>query len=108
MKNQLNPKSNNRLTPWALLLVIVFLAISALPNLYPNNTVLKISNHNNALSATQISQYLEDAKLPVREATVNHQTGEIRVLLEHPKASVNAQAILQKKVTNTIAKHSKH
>jgi len=102
MKNQLNPKSNNRLTPWALLLVIVFLAISALPNLYPNNTVLKVSSYNNTLSATQISQYLEDAQLPVREATVNHQTGEIRVLLEHPKASVNAQAILQKKLQTQL------
>ena len=98
MKNQLNPKSNNRLTPWALLLVIVFLAISALPNLYPNNTVLKVSGHNQVLSANQISQYLEDAQLPVREATVNHQTGDIRVLLGHPKASVTAQTVLQKQL----------
>jgi preprotein translocase subunit SecD len=97
MKNPINKKNNHRITPWLLALVIILMSISALPNLYQNNTVIKIHANDKNLSANTVTESLTQAGLTVHDISAIHQTGEIRVLLENPKLSVKAQALLQDK-----------
>lgn len=107
MKNLLNQKSNRSLTPWVLVLVISMMIISALPNLYPNNTIIKITADGSHISASKVTQLLAQAELPAQEVSALHKTREIRVLLENPTLSVKAQALLQNKLEiDNVTVHS--
>ncbi|TMO76401.1 protein translocase subunit SecD [Pseudoalteromonas aurantia] len=107
MKNLSNKKSNRSLMPWVLVLVISMMIISALPNLYPNNTIIKITADGPTISASKVTQLLAQAELPAQEVSALYKTGEIRVLLENPTLSVKAQALLQNKLEiDNVTVHS--
>ena len=95
----------------AMLVVLVLLAISALPNLYPNKSWLHISAapevKTQALPSTEnIVRFLNSQGFEVSQGVENQAT--INVLLNTPTQSAQAQAAIKSNYPNTQVKIAEH
>ena len=95
----------------AMLIVLVLLAISALPNLYPNKSWLHVSNapHSETQvvpSTNALVTFLNNQGLKVEQG-LNNQTS-INILLNEPTKSAQAQAAIKAQYPNTQVKIVEH
>jgi len=95
----------------AMLIVLVLLAISALPNLYPNKSWLLISaaphSETQSLPSTKtLVTFLNNQGLEVEQGLDKQST--INVLLNEPTKSAQAQAAIKAQYPNTQVKIVEH
>ncbi|MEH6479084.1 MULTISPECIES: protein translocase subunit SecD [Pseudoalteromonas] len=95
----------------AVLIVLVLLAISALPNLYPNKSWLHISaaphSETQSLPSTKtLVTFLNNQGLEVEQGLDKQST--INVLLNEPTKSAQAQAAIKAQYPNTHVKIVEH
>ncbi len=95
----------------AMLIVLVLLAISALPNLYPNKSWLHISaaphSETQSLPSTKtLVTFLNNQGLEVEQGLDKQST--INVLLNEPTKSAQAQAAIKAQYPNTQVKIVEH
>lgn len=95
----------------AMLIVLVLLAISALPNLYPNKSWLHISaaphSEMQSLPSTKtLVTFLNNQGLEVEQGLDKQST--INVLLNEPTKSAQAQAAIKAQYPNTQVKIVEH
>ena len=95
----------------AMLIVLVLLAISALPNLYPNKSWLHVSNapHSEAQvvpSTKALVTFLNNQGLEVEQGLDKQST--INILLNEPTKSAQAQAAIKAQYPNTQVKIVEH
>ena len=95
----------------AMLIVLILLAISALPNLYPNKSWLHVNSaphsETQAVPSTQaLVTFLNNQGLKVEQG-VNNQTS-INILLNEPTKSAQAQAFIKAQYPNTQVKIVEH
>ncbi len=95
----------------AMLIVLVLLAISALPNLYPNKSWLHISaaahSETQSLPSTKtLVTFLNNQGLEVEQGLDKQST--INVLLNEPTKSAQAQAAIKAQYPNTQVKVVEH
>ena len=95
----------------AMLIVLVLLAISALPNLYPNKSWLHVSNtphsETQSLPSTKtLVTFLNNQGLEVEQGLDKQST--INVLLNEPTKSAQAQAAIKAQYPNTQVKIVEH
>ncbi|WMS92223.1 protein translocase subunit SecD [Pseudoalteromonas sp. HL-AS1] len=95
----------------AMLIVLVLLAISALPNLYPNKSWLHISavphSETQSLPSTKtLVTFLNNQGLEVDQGLDKQST--INVLLNEPTKSAQAQAAIKAQYPNTQVKIVEH
>ena len=95
----------------AVLIVLVLLAISALPNLYPNKSWLHISaaphSETQSLPSTKtLVTFLNNQGLEVEQGLDKQST--INVLLNEPTKSAQAQAAIKAQYPNTQVKIVEH
>ncbi|MGY8835315.1 MAG: protein translocase subunit SecD [Enterobacterales bacterium] len=95
----------------AMLIVLVLLAISALPNLYPNKSWLHISaaphSETQSLPSTKtLVTFLNNQGLEVEQGLDKQST--INVLLNEPTKSAQAQAAIKAQYPNTHVKIVEH
>ena len=95
----------------AMLIVLVLLAISALPNLYPNKSWLHVSStphsETQSLPSTKILvTFLNNQGLEVEQGVDKQST--INVLLNEPTKSAQAQAAIKAQYPNTQVKIVEH
>ncbi|MGK0517190.1 MAG: preprotein translocase subunit SecD [Gammaproteobacteria bacterium] len=95
----------------AMLIVLVLLAISALPNLYPNKSWLHVSNSPHSemqsLPSTKtLVTFLNNQGLEVEQGLDKQST--INVLLNEPTKSAQAQAAIKAQYPNTQVKIVEH
>ncbi|QQM65573.1 protein translocase subunit SecD [Pseudoalteromonas sp. LC2018020214] len=95
----------------AMLIVLVLLAISALPNLYPNKSWLHISaaphSETQSLPSTKtLVTFLNNQGLEVEQGLDKQST--INVLLNEPTKSAQAQAAIKEQYPNTQVKIVEH
>ncbi|MBH0010795.1 MULTISPECIES: protein translocase subunit SecD [unclassified Pseudoalteromonas] len=95
----------------AMLIVLVLLAISALPNLYPNKSWLHIStaphSETQSLPSTKtLVTFLNNQGLEVEQGVDKQST--INVLLNEPTKSAQAQAAIKAQYPNTQVKIVEH
>jgi preprotein translocase subunit SecD len=95
----------------AMLIVLVLLAISALPNLYPNKSWLHVSNsphsETQSLPSTKtLVTFLNNQGLEVEQGLDKQST--INLLLNEPTKSAQAQAAIKAQYTNTQVKIVEH
>ncbi|MGY8878052.1 MAG: protein translocase subunit SecD [Pseudoalteromonas sp.] len=95
----------------AMLIVLVLLAISALPNLYPNKSWLHISaaphRETQSLPSTKtLVTFLNNQGLEVEQGLDKQST--INVLLNEPTKSAQAQAAIKAQYPNTHVKIVEH
>ena len=95
----------------AMLIVLVLLAISALPNLYPNKSWLHISaaphSETQSLPSTKtLVTFLNNQGLEVEQGLDKQST--INVLLNEPTKSAQAQAAIKAQYPNTRVKIVEH
>ena len=95
----------------AMLIVLVLLAISALPNLYPNKSWLHISaaphSETQSLPSTKtLVTFLNNQGLDVEQGLDKQST--INVLLNEPTKSAQAQAAIKAQYPNTQVKIVEH
>ncbi|MEZ7491617.1 protein translocase subunit SecD [Pseudoalteromonas distincta] len=95
----------------AMLIVLVLLAISALPNLYPNKSWLHISaaphSETQSLPSTKtLVTFLNNQGLEVEQGLDKQST--INLLLNEPTKSAQAQAAIKAQYTNTQVKIVEH
>lgn len=94
--------------PWVLALCIAIMAVCALPNLYPNNTVIKVQapNAQAPLQASMLASQLNQADLPAAHINVSQDGQNASITLQQQKASVQAQALLQNAFNAQVTVHS--
>ncbi|WP_372761678.1 protein translocase subunit SecD [Pseudoalteromonas sp.] len=107
MPSALQALANFKLSSLAMMLVLLLLAISALPNLYPNQSWLQISaaphNQMQTLPSTQaVVSFLNAQGLTV-DQVINKQSS-INILLAEPTKSALAQAAIKAKNPNVVVK----
>ena len=95
----------------AMLIVLVLLAISALPNLYPNKSWLHVSStphsETQSLPSTKtLVTFLNKQGLEVEQGLDKQST--INVLLNEPTKSAQAQAAIKAQYPNTQVKIVEH
>ncbi|KDC54449.1 protein translocase subunit SecD [Pseudoalteromonas sp. S3431] len=95
----------------AMLIVLVLLAISALPNLYPNKSWLHVSSTQHSemqsLPSTKtLVTFLNNQGLEVEQGLDKQST--INVLLNEPTKSAQAQAAIKAQYPNTQVKIVEH
>jgi len=95
----------------AMLIVLVLLAISALPNLYPNKSWLHVSStphsETQSLPSTKaLVTFLNNQGLEVEQGLDKQST--INVLLNEPTKSAQAQAAIKAQYPNTQVKIVEH
>ncbi|MFL3649622.1 MAG: protein translocase subunit SecD [Pseudoalteromonas sp.] len=95
----------------AMLIVLVLLAISALPNLYPNKSWLHVSNapHSETQvvpSTKTLVTFLNNEGLEVEQGLDKQST--INILLNEPTKSAQAQAAIKAQYPNTQVKIVEH
>ncbi|MDO6834731.1 protein translocase subunit SecD [Pseudoalteromonas carrageenovora] len=95
----------------AMLIVLILLAISALPNLYPNKSWLHVSNapHSEAQvvpSTKALVTFLNNQGLEVEQGLDKQST--INILLNEPTKSAQAQAAIKAQYSNTQVKIVEH
>lgn len=95
----------------AMLIVLVLLAISALPNLYPNKSWLHVSNtphsETQSLPSTKtLVTFLNNQGLEVEQGLDKQST--INVLLNEPTKSAQAQAAIKAQYPNMQVKIVEH
>jgi len=95
----------------AMLIVLVLLAISALPNLYPNKSWLHVSstphNETQSLPSTKtLVTFLNKQGLEVEQGLDKQST--INILLNEPTKSAQAQAAIKAQYPNTQVKIIEH
>ncbi|KTD97886.1 protein translocase subunit SecD [Pseudoalteromonas sp. H71] len=95
----------------AMLIVLVLLAISALPNLYPNKSWLHVSNapHSETQdvpSNQALVTFLNNQGLKVEQGLDKQAT--INILLNEPTKSAQAQAAIKAQYPNTQVKIVEH
>jgi preprotein translocase subunit SecD len=95
----------------AMLIVLVLLAISALPNLYPNKSWLHVSNaphsETQAVQSTKaLVTFLNSQGLEVEQGLDKQST--INILLNEPTKSAQAQAAIKAQYPNTQVKIVEH
>ncbi|KHM46433.1 preprotein translocase subunit SecD [Pseudoalteromonas distincta] len=95
----------------AMLIVLVLLAISALPNLYPNKSWLHISaaphSETQSLPSTKtLVTFLNKQGLEVEQGLDKQST--INILLNEPTKSAQAQAAIKAQYPNTQVKIVEH
>jgi len=95
----------------AMLIVLVLLAISALPNLYPNKSWLHVSNtphsETQSLPSTKtLVTFLNNQGLEVEQGL--DKQSSINVLLNEPTKSAQAQAAIKAQYPNTQVKIVEH
>ena len=95
----------------AMLIVLVLLAISALPNLYPNKSWLHISaaphSETQSLPSTKtLVTFLNNQGLEVEQGLDKQST--INILLNEPTKSAQAQAAIKAQYPNTQVKIVEH
>lgn len=95
----------------AMLIVLVLLAISALPNLYPNKSWLHVSNtphsETQSLPSTKtLVTFLNNQGLEVEQGLDKQST--INVLLNEPTKSAQAQVAIKAQYPNTQVKIVEH
>ncbi|MDX1361787.1 MAG: protein translocase subunit SecD, partial [Pseudoalteromonas tetraodonis] len=112
LKKQKKPfMAKFKLSYVAMLIVLVLLAISALPNLYPNKSWLHISAapevKTQAIPSTEnIVRFLNSQGFEVSQGVENQAT--INVLLNTPTQSAQAQAAIKSNYPNTQVKIVEH
>ena len=89
----------------AMLIVLVLLAISALPNLYPNKSWLHVSNapHSETQivpSTNALVTFLNNQGLDVEQGLDKQST--INILLNEPTKSAQAQAAIKAQYLSLI------
>ncbi|TMP02430.1 protein translocase subunit SecD [Pseudoalteromonas sp. S3178] len=95
----------------AMLIVLILLAISALPNLYPNKSWLHVSNaphsETKAVPSTKaLVTFLNNQGLDVEQGVDKQST--INILLNEPTKSAQAQAAIKAQYPNTQVKIVEH
>lgn len=95
----------------AMLIVLILLAISALPNLYPNKSWLHVSNaphsETKAVPSTKaLVTFLNNQGLDVEQGLDKQAT--IHILLNEPTKSAQAQAAIKAQYPNTQVKIVEH
>ena len=95
----------------AMLIVLVLLAISALPNLYPNKSWLHVNSaphsETQAVPSTQaLVTFLNNQGLKVEQGLDKQST--INILLNEPTKSAQAQAAIKAQYPNTQVKIVEH
>ncbi|WP_165726678.1 protein translocase subunit SecD [Pseudoalteromonas sp. SA25] len=95
----------------AMLIVLVLLAISALPNLYPNKSWLHVSStphsETQSLPSTKtLVTFLNNQGLEVEQGLDKQST--INILLNEPTKSAQAQAAIKAQYPNTQVKIVEH
>ena len=111
-KKQKKPfKAKFKLSYVAMLIVLVLLAISALPNLYPNKSWLHISAASDVKtqvmpSTENLVSFLNSQGFEVSESLKDQ--ANINVLLNTPTQSAQAQAALKSNFPNTQVKIVEH
>ncbi|XQF93673.1 protein translocase subunit SecD [Pseudoalteromonas espejiana] len=95
----------------AMLIVLILLAISALPNLYPNKSWLHVSNaphsETKAVPSTKaLVTFLNNQGLDVEQGLDKQAT--INILLNEPTKSAQAQAAIKAQYPNTQVKIVEH
>ncbi|MBQ4858193.1 protein translocase subunit SecD [Pseudoalteromonas sp. MMG007] len=95
----------------AMLIVLVLLAISALPNLYPNKSWLHVSNaphsETQAVPSTKaLVTFLNNQGLEVEQGLDKQST--INIMLNEPTKSAQAQAAIKAQYPNTQVKIVEH
>jgi preprotein translocase subunit SecD len=104
-------KAKFKLSYVAMLIVLVLLAISALPNLYPNKSWLHISAASDVKtqvmpSTENLVSFLNSQGFEVSESLKDQ--ANINVLLNTPTQSAQAQAALKSNFPNTQVKIVEH
>ena len=100
-----------KLSYMAMLIVLVLLAISALPNLYPNKSWLHVysapHSETQAVPSTQaLVTFLNNQGLKVEQGLDKQST--INILLNEPTKSAQAQAAIKAQYPNTQVKIVEH
>jgi len=95
----------------AMLIVLVLLAISALPNLYPNKSWLHVSNAHHSEtqivpSTNALVTFLNNQGLDVEQGLDKQST--INILLNEPTKSAQAQAAIKAQYPSTQVKIVEH
>ena len=95
----------------AMLIVLILLAISALPNLYPNKSWLHVNSaphsETQAVPSTQaLVTFLNNQGLKVEQGLDKQST--INILLNEPTKSAQAQAAIKAQYPNTQVKIVEH
>ncbi|KPZ58096.1 Protein translocase subunit SecD [Pseudoalteromonas sp. P1-13-1a] len=95
----------------AMLIVLILLAISALPNLYPNKSWLHVSNtpHSDTQavpSTNALVTFLNNQGFDVEQGLDKQST--INILLNEPTKSAQAQAAIKAQFPNTQVKIVEH
>ncbi|TMO72684.1 protein translocase subunit SecD [Pseudoalteromonas sp. S3785] len=95
----------------AMLIVLILLAISALPNLYPNKSWLHVSNtphsETQAVQSTNaLVTFLNNQGFNVEQGLDKQST--INILLNEPTKSAQAQAAIKAQFPNTQVKIVEH
>ncbi|KTF14403.1 protein translocase subunit SecD [Pseudoalteromonas sp. 10-33] len=110
-KDQKSFMAKFKLSYIAMLIVLVLLAISALPNLYPNKSWLHVSNaphsETQAVQSTKaLVTFLNNQGLEVEQGLDKQST--INILLNEPTKSAQAQAAIKAQYPNTQVKIVEH
>lgn len=94
----------------AMFIVLILLAISALPNLYPNKSwlhILPATNNSQSLPApNELVAFLNSHGFDVAQSLEKQAT--ISLLLEHPTKSAQAQVIIKAQYPHTQIKIVEH
>jgi Preprotein translocase subunit SecD len=112
VKKEQNPfMAKFKLSYIAMLIVLILLAISALPNLYPNKSWLHVNSaphsETQAVPSTQaLVTFLNNQGLDVEQGLDKQST--INILLNEPTKSAQAQAVIKAQYPNTQVKIVEH
>ncbi|ASM49780.1 preprotein translocase subunit SecD [Pseudoalteromonas espejiana DSM 9414] len=110
-KDQKSFMAKFKLSYIAMLIVLILLAISALPNLYPNKSWLHVSSAPHSETKTVPSTkalvtFLNSQGLEVEQGLDKQST--INILLNEPTKSAQAQAAIKAQYPNTQVKIVEH
>ncbi|WP_105213617.1 protein translocase subunit SecD [Pseudoalteromonas sp. T1lg22] len=86
------------------LALIVILALSALPNLYPNTKVIAVENPKGAQALVQIERLLDSQGFPVQGGHFDPQAQRLLLTLERPNNSAAAAGVLRQQLTDANVK----
>ncbi|WP_105259308.1 protein translocase subunit SecD [Pseudoalteromonas sp. T1lg88] len=86
------------------LALIVILALSALPNLYPNTKVIAVENPEGAQALVQIERLLDNQGFPVQGGHFDPQAQRLLLTLERPNNSAAAAGVLRQQLTDANVK----
>ncbi|MBS3796888.1 protein translocase subunit SecD [Pseudoalteromonas sp. BDTF-M6] len=86
------------------LVLIVILALSALPNLYPNTKVIAVENPEGAQALVQTERLLDSQGFPVQGGHFDPQAQRLLLTLERPNNSAAAAGVLRQQLMDADVK----